>query len=183
MDYDGYGHYLGETFEIWFNIYQNDYDTDGIPYWTEVNILHTDPKVDDSKLDPDGDGIPTAWEWKWGYDPFTWNDHKHLDPDIDGIENIEEYRMAKYFADPYHQDIYVEADNEDSIGLGLLYPAAIFWEESQQGVIERYSEHNINMYIDNGWPDTPRNGGGEILPAHKVVSQDAGMMLQYYLSP
>jgi len=181
-DYDGYGHYLGETFELWFRIYQNDYDTDSIPYWTEVNILDTNPNVDDSTLDPDGDGIPTAWEWKWGYDPFTWNDHTHLDPDIDGIENREEYQMAKYFADPYHQDIYVEADNEESIGLfGILYPAAIFWEESQQGIIERYSEHNINMYIDNGWPDTPRNGGGEILPAHKVVSQDAGMMLQYYL--
>jgi len=178
-DYDGYGHYLGETFEVWFNIYQNDYDTDGIPYWTEVNILGTNPKEDDSKLDPDNDGIPTSWEWKWGYDPFTWDDHKHLDPDIDGIENIEEYQMAKYFADPYHQDIYIEVDTEED--LGVFYPDSIFWEESQQGTIERFSEHNINMYIDNGWPDTPRNGGGEKLPAHKVVSQDSGMMLQYYL--
>jgi len=59
-DYDGYGHYLGETFEIWFNLYQIDYDNDFIPYWTEVNILGTDPTVDDSKLDPEGDGIPTA---------------------------------------------------------------------------------------------------------------------------
>ncbi|VVB60886.1 Uncharacterised protein [uncultured archaeon] len=61
-DYDGYGHYLGVTFEIWFNLYQIDYDNDFIPYWTEVNILGTDPTVDDSKLDPDGDGIPTSWE-------------------------------------------------------------------------------------------------------------------------
>jgi hypothetical protein len=30
-DYDGYGHYLGETFEIWFNIYQIDSDGDFIP--------------------------------------------------------------------------------------------------------------------------------------------------------
>ena len=77
-DSDGYGYYLGETFEIWFNIYQIDYDGDFIPYWTEVNVLGTDPTVDDSKLDPDDDGIPTAWEWKWGYDPFTWDDHKTL---------------------------------------------------------------------------------------------------------
>jgi hypothetical protein len=89
-DYDGYGYYLGETFEIWFNLYQIDYDNDFIPYWTEVNILGTDPTVDDSKLDPDGDGIPTAWEWKWGYDPFTWDDHEKLDPDLDGLSTSEE---------------------------------------------------------------------------------------------
>ena len=66
--------------------------------------------MDDSKLDPDGDGIPTAWEWKWGYDPFTWDDHNRLDPDLDGIENSEEYQMAKWFADPFIQDIYYEVD-------------------------------------------------------------------------
>jgi len=64
MDSDGYGHYVGETYEVWFNIYQTDYDGDGIPYWTEVNVLDTDPRVDDSKLDPDNDGITTAWEWR-----------------------------------------------------------------------------------------------------------------------
>jgi len=89
-DKDGYGHYLGENCEIWFNIYQSDYDHDGISYWNEVNILGTDPMVDDSVLDPDNDGIPTSWEFKWGYDPFVWDDHNNLDPDIDGIENIEE---------------------------------------------------------------------------------------------
>jgi len=80
-DKDGYGHYVGEYFEVWFDLYQTDYDEDGIPYWTEVNVLHTDPMVDDSKLDPDNDGIPTAWEWKWGYDPHVWDDHANLDPD------------------------------------------------------------------------------------------------------
>ncbi|MCD6573923.1 MAG: hypothetical protein J7K95_07520, partial [Thermoplasmata archaeon] len=90
-DEDGMGHYLGKNYEVWFNIYQADYDHDGIPYWIEKNVLGTDPTVDDSKLDPDGDGIPTSWEWKYGYDPFTYNEHSKLDPDIDGIENIEEY--------------------------------------------------------------------------------------------
>ncbi|MCJ7571306.1 MAG: hypothetical protein MUO82_05470, partial [Candidatus Thermoplasmatota archaeon] len=66
MDDVGYGHYRGETFEVWFNLYQTDSDSDGIPYWTEVNVLGTDPRVDDSKLNPDNDGIPTDWEWKWG---------------------------------------------------------------------------------------------------------------------
>jgi hypothetical protein len=177
-DYDGYGHYLGETFEIWFNLYQIDNDNDFIPYWTEVNILGTDPTVDDSKLDPDSDGIPTVWEWKWGYDPFTWDDHKRLDPDLDGIENSEEYQMAKWFADPYIQDIYYEVD---VMGRGGLFdPPHYLFEESKQGLIERFAQHNIRLYVDDGWPKNPINGGGEILPHIAKISQDSGMMLQFY---
>jgi hypothetical protein len=177
-DYDGYGHYLGETFEIWFNLYQIDYDNDFIPYWTEVNILHTDPTVDDSKLDPDGDGIPTTWEWKWGYDPFTWDDHENLDPDLDGLSNIEEYKMANWFADPFIQDIYLEVD---VMGRGgLLDPPHYLYKESQQGIIERFAQHNIRVYIDDGWPNGPNHGGGDIVPHIDKLSQDSGMILQYY---
>ena len=117
MDEDGAGHYLGEEYEIWFDIYQSDFDNDRIPYWVESNFLNTNPTVDDSKLDPDNDGIPTAWEWKWGYDPNTWDDHMNLDPDIDGIENIEEYQMRKWFANPYQPDIYIETDGMQKRGL------------------------------------------------------------------
>jgi hypothetical protein len=177
-DHDGYGYYLGETFEIWFNIYQIDSDGDFIPYWTEVNILGTDPTVDDSKLDPDGDGIPTAWEWKWGYDPFTWDDHQNLDPDLDGLSNIEEYQNAKWFADPFSQDIYYEVDY---MGRGGPFdPPHVFFEESKQGIIERFAEHNIKVFFDDGWPDTPENGGGQELPHIAKISQDSGMMLQFY---
>jgi len=178
MDEDGYGHYLGETFEIWFNIYQTDYDGDYIPYWTEVNILGTDPMVDDSELDPDNDGIPTDWEWQWGYDPWSWDDHKNLDPDIDGIQNIEEYQMRKYFADPFIQDIYIEIDGMEQSS--LIDKAHVFLEESEQIIIERYAQHGINVFIDNGWPDGPINGGGELLPHIDIISQDSGVMLQYY---
>ncbi|HWR27090.1 MAG TPA: hypothetical protein VN377_01500 [Candidatus Thermoplasmatota archaeon] len=177
-DPDGYGYYLGETFEIWFNIYQIDYDGDFIPYWTEVNVLGTDPTVDDSKLDPDNDGIPTSWEWKWGYDPFTWDDHNNLDPDLDGLSNIEEYKMAKWFADPYIQDIYYEVDY---MGRGGLFdPPHPLFEESKQGLIERLAEHNIKLFIDDGWPNSPPNGGGQVLPHIEKISQDSGMMLQFY---
>ena len=178
-DKDGYGHYLGDTFEIWFNIYQTGRDSDGIPYWTEVNILHTDPSVDDSFLDPDDDGIPTAWEWKWGYDPHSWDDHANLDPDIDGLENIEEYKVAKYFADPYSQDIYIEVDGMEKGG--FFDPPHVMWEESMQGMIERFSEHNIRVYIDNGWPGTSQNAGGESLPHYDVTVDYLGMMRQFYI--
>jgi hypothetical protein len=177
-DYDGYGHYLGGTFEIWFNLYQIDVDDDYIPYWTEVNILGTDPIEDDSKLDPDNDSIPTAWEWKWGYNPFTWDNHKKLDPDMDGLENTEEYQMASWFANPFIQDIYYEVDVMGKGGLND--PPHYLFEESKQGVIERFAEHNIRVYIDNGWPNGPTNGGGDLLPHVKKISQDSGMMLQFY---
>ena len=177
-DYDGYGHYLGETFEIWFNIYQFDSDNDHIPYWTEVNILGTDPTVDDSQSDPNGDGIPISWDWKWGFDPFAYDGHAQWDPDLDGKTNIQEYQMADWFADPYHQDIYVEVDVMGSGGFND--PPHYLYEESQQGIIERFAEHNIGCYIDAGWPNGPRNGGGEILPHITMISQESGMMLQYY---
>jgi hypothetical protein len=178
MDYDGYGHYFGETFEIWFNLYQIDYDNDFIPYWTEVNILGTDPTVDDSKLDPDSDGIPTAWEWIWGYDPFTWDNHENLDPDLDGLNNLEEYQMANWFADPFIQDIYMEVDIMDRGG--LLDPPHYLYPESIQGIIERFSQHNIRVYVDDGWPNSPKHGGGDLVPHIDKLSQDSGMILQYY---
>ena len=178
MDEDGYGHYRGKTFDVWFHLYQTDSDSDGIPYWIEVNVLATDPRVDDSKLDPDNDGIPTDWEWKWGYDPNTWDDHYTLDPDIDGVENIEEYQMRKYFADPFQRDIYIESDGMEQNS--LFDPAHVFYEESTQILIERFAQHGINVYVDNGWPDGPINGGGELLPHVETISQDSGMILQFY---
>jgi len=177
-DKDGYGHYLGETFEIWFNVYQMDYDDDFIPYWTEVNVLHTDPRRDDSNRDPDGDGCPTAWEWKWGYDPFTWDDHEKLDPDVDGIENIEEYQMERWLANPYYQEVYVEVDSVS--GKGLLDPPSYLYEESAQAIIEKYSEHHISLFFDTGWPNGPVNGGGQLLPYWEKLSQESGMILEYY---
>jgi hypothetical protein len=178
-DEDGYGHYLGDTFEVWFNIYQADYDHDGIPYQVEVNVLHTNPMVDDSLNDPDSDGIPTSWEWRWGYDPHTWDDHEHLDPDIDGVENIEEYQLRKWFANPYQPDIYIETDGMQKRGpLDLPH---VFFEESQQMIIERFAQHGINVYIDDGWMGNLPNGGGELLPFVKSFDDVVGgHVLSFY---
>ena len=159
-------------------MYQTDFDHDGIPYWTEVNVLGTDPREDDSVLDPDRDGIVSVWEWRWGYDPHVWDDHVNLDPDIDGIENIEEYEMEKWFADPYQPDIYVEVDGMKKGG--LFDWNHVLSEESQQILIERFSQHGINVYIDNGWPDGPINSGGELLPHIKTISWDSGLVTQFY---
>jgi hypothetical protein len=175
-DNDGYGHYIGDTFEIWFNIYQSDYDHDGIPYWIEKNVLKTNPIDDDRNNDPDLDGIPTSWEWKWEYDPFTWDDHYNLDPDIDGIENIEEYQMREFFANPYQPEIYIETDGMEKGGIFDLAPH-IFPMESQQMIIERFAQHGIWIYIDDGgdfWKNGPLNGGGEFVPYHKYLDDVEG---------
>jgi len=178
-DSDGYGHYLGQNFEVWFNLYQTDYNHDGIPYWTEVNVYHLDPTVSHVNDDPNHDGIPIPWDWKWGFNPFANDSHAQQDPDHDGLTNLEEYQMRKYFANPYHQDVYLEVDNMAQENIfdekHVLYP------ETSQFMIERYAQHNICLYIDNGWPDSPANGGGQFVPYYKVISQDSGMMLQYYL--
>ena len=171
-DNDGYGHFLGEEYEIWFNLYQSDYDHDGIPFWTEVNIYDFDPTIDDSELDPDNDGIPSSWEWKYGYDPTTYDSHNKLDPDVDGIENIEEYKLAEFFSDPYSPDMYLETDGMKKGG--FFDWEHIFYEGSQQMVIERFAQHGINVYIDDGWPDGPINGGGEMLDFVETLDEVVG---------
>jgi hypothetical protein len=176
-DRDGFGHYLGEDYEIWFNLYQIDYDNDGIPFWVETNVLDTDPTIDDSKRDPDNDGIPSNWEYRWGYDPLVWDDHEYLDPDIDGIENIEEYQMRKYFADPFQPDIYIETDGMEKKLINFKH---VFRKEAQQMIIERFALHGINVYIDDGWPDGPVNGGGEMLPFYNYIDDVVGRQAQAF---
>jgi hypothetical protein len=165
-DNDGYGHINGNNYEIWFSLNQYDNDYDGIPYWIENNVLGTNPWIDDSILDPDFDGIPTNWEWKWKYDPFIWDNHSFLDPDQDGLENIEEYEMEKYLSNPFYKDIFCEVDFMEK---GRSYELDhILWKESQWMVMDRFSSHYITLHVDDGWPDGTKNGGGEYL---RYVSQ------------
>jgi hypothetical protein len=175
---DGYGRYRGETFEVQFEIYQTNYAQDGIPYWAKVNILNLDPYLDYSNKDLDTDGIPTSWEWTWGYDPFTWDDHHNLDPSIDGITNYQKFLIEKYFADPFSQDIYIEADQTER--KNIFFKDSVLYDESAQAIIERFAQKGINVYIDNGWPGTPINAGGEMLPYMEIIDQDSGVLLHYY---
>lgn len=200
-DSDGYGHYNGSNYEIWFNIRQTSYDGDDIPYWTEVNVLGTDPTIDDSKLDPDNDGTSTEWEWKWGYDPFKYDNHTYLDPDNDGLQNTEEYLMRKWLANPFYPEMYIETDYTEkrpfklirikiTIGEGKILPITrpklertgddgwecVFWEESQQMIMETFNEHGITVHIDDGC----MGGGGEILPIVSGYGQTHGVVGGFY---
>jgi hypothetical protein len=96
--------------ELWFNIYQNDFDGDGIPYYVEEYVYGTNSTIDDTGLDDDEDDIPIEWEHHWGYNPFIWEDHQNMDADIDSITNYEEYLTRNYFSDPFRKDLFLELD-------------------------------------------------------------------------
>lgn len=143
--------------EIWFDITQNDYDGDGIPYLTETEHYGTDPEIDDTGRDYDEDGIPIEWEHKWGYDPFTWDNHSELDPDNDGIQNIEEYMTSQWESDPFRQDIFFEIDEME---IGPNGEGDTLTEMTKNLLRDAFSKHNIIYHIDDGC----MGGGGELVP-------------------
>lgn len=197
-DSDGYGHYNGSNYEVWFDIRQTSYDGDDIPYWTEVNILGTDPTVDDSKLDPDNDGVSTEWEWKWGYDPFKYDNHTRLDPDNDGLQNTEEYFMREWLANPFYTEMYIETDYTERAPFklaikntkGFISPIkrprlklkydrweCVFWEESQQMIMDYFNEYGVTVHIDDGC----MGDGGEFLPRREGnYWQEGGTVAEFY---
>ena len=147
--------------ELWFNIYQNDYDGDGIPYWYEVNEYGSDPEVKNSG-DPDNDDIPVDWEWKWGYDPFNFENHDKLDPDGDSIDNLEEYLTSEWFSDPFRKDVFVEMD---IMGEGPGGKKAYFPENSKELLFTAFNRQNFVIHIDSG-----DMGGHDIVPFDELSS-------------
>ncbi len=182
-DSDGYGRFLGEKFEIWFKLRQSDKDGDGLPFWLETNLLMTDSNVSDSGIDHDCDGLPTSWEWWWGFDPFVEDNHVNIDISKDGLSNIEKYKLSEWFADPYQPEIYIEADFMDG---GAYKRDNVVWEESKQLLIEKFSQRTyhltpwsskITVYVDIG----DMGEGGEILPhIGGYINQESGVISEFY---
>lgn len=148
--------------ELWFDIYQNDYDNDTIPYWTEVNTYHTDPEIKNSG-DPDNDKIPVEWEYKWGYNPFIWENHTKIDPDKDSLNNYEEYLTSKWLSDPYRKDIFLEIDwmEEGPNGEKSIIP-----EEAKDRLKNPFHRRNIVFHLDTGELE-----GGELIPFEYNTNQ------------
>jgi hypothetical protein len=161
--------------ELWFDITQNDYDGDHIPYWIEVNSLGTDPAINDSALDPDHDNISTYWEYKWGYDPLKWDDHKNIDPDNDSINNIEEFLTSQWFSDPFRRDLFLEMDYMDVSPNG---EQSIVPEASREQLKNPFHRRNIVFHFDTG-----ELNGGELIPFDPLISFDKVIPLynQYFL--
>jgi hypothetical protein len=173
-DVSGYGRLCGcddgtiyendRDCELWFDITQTDSDGDHIPYWIEVNTLGTDPTVDDSTLDPDNDTIPTYWEYRWGYQPHTWDDFENIDPDNDSINNIEEFLTSQWFSDPFRKDIFVEMD---IMGDGPNGEKTYFPENSKELISTAFDKQNIIYHLDMG-----TMGGHDILPFDDDLDRD-----------
>jgi hypothetical protein len=159
--------------ELWFDVYQTDPDGDGIPYWTEVNVFETDPEVDNTGEDDDSDGCPIEWEHKWGhqmsvdddsnttehwwiYDPIEPDAHKTLDPDRDGLDNVEEYLTSQWGSDPFRKDLFIEFDEMEEGPDGLMVQ---FPEDSKELLATAYNSRNIVLHLDDG-----SLGGGESIP-------------------
>ena len=171
-DITGYGHTSGyDTYhiedndcELWFDISFNDYDGDGLTYWEEVNIYGTNPTENDWGRDDDNDSVPIEWEDHWGYDPFIADNHSLLDPDQDGLQNIEEYYMWEWYADPFRQDIYIENDYvAPHNGIETIMPM-----ESLQLQYSAFSKQNIMLLIDDGLM-----GGSDQIPYETLDDRDA----------
>ena len=169
-DGNGYGHTSGfedgnyeeNDCEIWFDIYQlrggsSFLNPDRLTLWELVNVYNLDPYQNYAIVDNDGDGIPTSWEDKYGYDPLSYDDHKNLDPDNDGLDNVEEWMTSKWLSDPFSQDIFVEID---FMRMWNLNKMCSFPEKSKYLVWRAFAKHNITLHIDDGC----MGGGGEAIP-------------------
>jgi len=150
--------------EIWFNIYQNDFDNDGIPYWVETYVYQTDPTVNNSGEDNDNDGLPIEWEHKWGFNPKIWDDHEHYDPDGDSITNLEEFLTSNFNSDPYRKDIFLELDFMGDSPKGAK---SIVTKNSEEILKNPFHRRNIIFHIDSGLIN-----GGEIIPFDNKVNFD-----------
>jgi hypothetical protein len=100
--------------------------------------------------DNDRDHVPDWWEEKWGYDPFSWDDHKNLDPDNDGLNNIEECFTDKW--NVFLEYDWVESRNPDNASNKLP-------KEYIDRMIEAFVKQNITLHIDIGDLE-----GGEEIP-------------------
>jgi hypothetical protein len=161
---DGTIYMLNRDCELWFSIKQNDYDNDNIPYWMEVNEYGTNPMISDLGSDEDLDGIPIEWEWKWGYDPFEFDNHDVIDPELDGLDNYEEYLTSEWDSNPYRDDIYVELDHMEEGPNGEFSDLP---EGSKELLYTAFNRQNKVFHLDDG-----SMGGGEEIPFDEETNKD-----------
>jgi len=147
--------------ELWFDIYQNDFDNDGIPYWIEINEYGTNPEINNANDDIDGDEIPFEWEWKWEYNPLLFDDHRTIDPEGDGIDNYEEYLTSHWGSDPYRKDLFLELDQMENPQIeGYPFP-----DESKELLFTAYDRQNVVYHLDDSSEMIPfeeSTGSGEL---------------------
>ena len=125
-----------------------------IPTGEDV-FFEKDWSITFTELDSDGDIIPDSWEQKWGYSPYEWQDHAHLDPDGDALSNIHECYMDKYGSNPFKKDIFLEIDWMVTGNGETNKPSTLLLNR----IIDNFSFQNITLHIDIG-----ELGGGSEIP-------------------
>ncbi len=167
---DGSFYSFERDFELCFRIDVVDPDGDAIPRWVEQNVYATDIFSNDANRDDDHDEIPLYWEWKYGFDPFVYEDHRHTDIENDGLSNYEEYLVFQWNSDPFRKDIFLEIDQmEPKPG----YEGFLISPNTIVRVYQTFAQRNIMFHVDDGCM-----GGGEILPFDSMVW--FGEEKQYY---
>lgn len=115
-------------------------------------------------IDSDSDSVPNWWEEKWGYNPSVWDDHANLDPDEDGLNNIEECYTDQYDSSPLHMDLFLEFDWVASGNPAATNKPPIDLIDEMKS---RFEEHDITLHVDIG-----SLGGGEEIPTTTGFSLD-----------
>ena len=115
------------------------------------------PEITFEEDDTDGDGIPDWWEERYGYDPTIPDNHSTLDPDNDGLTNIQECYAFEWGAEPFAKDVFWEMDwmESQTHPQDTNKPSELLLSE----IIESFAAHNISLHVDTG-----ELGGGEIIP-------------------
>lgn len=112
--------------------------------------------------DSDEDKVPDWWEVKWDYNPCVWEDHENLDPDSDGLNNVEEYLTDQFGSNPFFKDIFIEVDwmdtKEPEKGENK------FPTQEKDKLIQAFLNHDIHLHIDEG-----NLGGGEQISYTKSI--------------
>jgi hypothetical protein len=163
--------------ELWFNIYQNDYDGDGAPYWVEVNEYGTNPEVNNSLDDSDNDRVPFSWEWSWDYNPVVAEIHQTLDPDVDSLSNVEEYMTSQWGSDPFRKDMFLELDQMSDSPSGQT---GVFPVGSKEILYTAYNRQNILYHLDDGsW----QGSGADMIPFDNSTDYNEldSIYTQYFL--
>jgi len=134
----------------------SDWEIDYEKYPKEISLTRFQ-QIKNSGDDDDGDFVSNRWEIKWDYDPNTWEDHANLDPDEDGLNNIEECYTDKWGSSPFKKDIFIEFNWMESktSDISSNKPSEKYIDQ----MIEVFAEHDITLHMDDG-----RLGGGEMIP-------------------